>query len=106
MDDRILLPRRVPGFVLRSRTWAMFNINLVKNRAEKSDGFNQLVLPDGHKDLVQALVKTHSKGHRPSQSAADDELKFDLIKGKGKGLIILCHGYVLFEPFLSSEHKK
>ena len=91
-EDRILLPSRVFGFVLRSRTWAALSINLVKDRAVRPDGFNQLVLPRGHKELVQALVETHSRESRSNERPAESGPKFDLVKGKGKGLIILCHG--------------
>ena len=92
VEDRILLPSRVFGFVLRSRTWAALSINLVKDRAVRPDGFNQLVLPRGHKELVQALVETHSRESRSNEQPAESGPKFDLVKGKGKGLIILCHG--------------
>ena len=92
IEDRILLPCRVFGFVLRSRTWAALSINLVKDRAVRPDGFNQLVLPRGHKELVQALVETHSRESRSNERPAESGPKFDLVKGKGKGLIILCHG--------------
>lgn len=92
VEDRLLLPSRVFGFVLRSRTWAALSISLVKDRAVRPDGFNQLVLPRGHKELVQALVETHSRESRSNERAAESGPKFDLVKGKGKGLIILCHG--------------
>lgn len=51
------------------------------------DGFDELILPQGHKDVVRALVKTHARvvptmaelGNREPQR------QFDLVKGKGKG---------------------
>ncbi len=55
------------------------------------DGYNDLVLPDGHKDIVRALVKTHSRVPR-LLSQDNGAREFDLVKGKGKGLIILLHG--------------
>jgi len=65
-----------------------------KIEAGQKDGFEQLVLPLGHKDIVRALVKTHAR-----QIAADgitevkrSQREFDVVKGKGKGLIILLHG--------------
>lgn len=82
-DDKRLLPARVFGFVLRLRTWAALSIRLVKDLPRKQDGFEQLVLPPGHRDLVRALVKTHSRGSREEK-----EHQVDLVKGKGKGLII------------------
>lgn len=91
-DDKRLLPRRVFGFVLRSRTWASISIHLVRDLPIKQDGFDQLVLPDGHRDLVRALVKTHSRGSRPAYGSVETDHQVDLVKGKGKGLIILLHG--------------
>ncbi|KAL8771480.1 MAG: hypothetical protein Q9209_003150 [Squamulea sp. 1 TL-2023] len=90
--NRVLLPGQVFGFVFRSRTWAAFNINLVDDPTPRPDGFGNLVLPDGHADLIKALVKTHSRKPRFTASHIDSEPRFDLVKGKGKGLIILCHG--------------
>ncbi|KAL9037100.1 MAG: hypothetical protein Q9214_005846 [Letrouitia sp. 1 TL-2023] len=91
-DDKRLLPGRVFGFVLRSRTWANMSIHLVRDLPIKQDGFDQLVLPEGHKDLVRALVKTHSRGSRPAYGPVERDHQVDLVKGKGKGLIILLHG--------------
>lgn len=91
-DDKRLLPGRVFGFVLRSRTWANLSIHLVRDLPIKQDGFDQLVLPEGHKDLVRALVKTHSRGSRPAYGPVERDHQVDLVKGKGKGLIILLHG--------------
>lgn len=88
-DYKRLLPGRVFGFVLRSRTWAALSIRLVRDLPSKQDGFDQLVLPPGHKDLVRALVKTHSRGSQPASGPAKEkEHQVDLVKGKGKGLII------------------
>jgi DNA polymerase III delta prime subunit len=53
------------------------------------------VLPRGHKDIVEALVKTHSRGDRPVRDAVGDEhndRREDLVRGKGKGVILLLHG--------------
>lgn len=100
-NDRILLPGRVFGYVLRSRGWAALNMNFIKDRTPKPDGFEHLILPDGHTELIKALVHTHSQERfstTPSNECNESGVsknvmpKFDLVKGKGKGLIILCHG--------------
>lgn len=44
--------------------------------------YSQLVLPEAQKDMVQALVSSHSSKGRNS----------DFIEGKGNGLVILLHG--------------
>ncbi|PWW77821.1 hypothetical protein C7212DRAFT_342460 [Tuber magnatum] len=89
----ILLPERIFGFVLRSRKWTPLDITLMRDVPSRKEGFNSLVLPKGHRDLVEALVQTHSRGSRPTSGTVHDkEHEVDLVRGKGKGLIILLHG--------------
>lgn len=59
------------------------------------DAFDSLVLPPEHRDIVRALVKTHARtkrslGSQPPVPTVQRE--FDIVQGKGKGLIILLHG--------------
>ncbi|KAB2570991.1 Spermatogenesis-associated protein 5-like protein 1 [Lasiodiplodia theobromae] len=98
-DSLILLPYRVYGYVLLSRKWYPLDIDLVKDvplvKDGDDDGFEKLIIPDGHKNIVRALVKTHARG---GNTAGTDNVsqpplrQFDVVKGKGKGLIILLHG--------------
>lgn len=81
-EEKILLPPYVYGFVLRSRRWAMFDIDLIRG-VDYTSGFEDLVLPPGHKETVRALVANHSR---------DGERSMDLVRGKGNGLVILLHG--------------
>ncbi|KAK3319666.1 hypothetical protein B0T19DRAFT_270249 [Cercophora scortea] len=85
-----LLPARVYGYVLFSRKWYPLHVDLIEPvptvQAGEGDGFERLVLPPGHRDIVRALVKTHAR------KAGTAKSQFDLVKGKGKGLIILLHG--------------
>ncbi|KAH6842428.1 hypothetical protein B0I37DRAFT_197161 [Chaetomium sp. MPI-CAGE-AT-0009] len=87
-EEKILLPPYVYGFVLRSRKWAMFDIDLIRD-VDYTSGFEDLVLPAGHKETVRALVASHS---RKTRLSAHGEMTIDLVKGKGKGLVILLHG--------------
>jgi hypothetical protein len=48
--------------------------------------FDQVVIPDRHKQLLLAMIKGHNK-HRKDRNA-----KNDIVEGKGKGLVILLHG--------------
>ncbi|KAI0435671.1 hypothetical protein F4803DRAFT_544743 [Xylaria telfairii] len=78
-----LLPGTVPGFALRNRRWVLLDINLLKD-VEQDNEWKNLFLPKGHQQMVQAMVETH---------ANDKETKgMDLVRGKGKGCIILLHG--------------
>ena len=61
----------------------------------EEDGFESLILPPGHRDIVRALVQTHANPQTTSNSKGPGTLshrQFDIVKGKGKGLIILLHG--------------
>lgn len=90
-EEKILLPPFVYGFVLRSRRWATFDIDLIKD-VDYSRGFKDLVLPPGHKETVRALVTQHSRFSSRIRAAECEERSIDLVKGKGKSLVILLHG--------------
>ncbi|GKZ17709.1 hypothetical protein AbraIFM66951_009615 [Aspergillus brasiliensis] len=100
-DERlILLPPRVYGYVLLSRAWYPLDIDLISDiriiSGDQPDPFDDIVLPDKHRDIVRALVKTHARarGTLGSTETAHTRVKheFDIVKGKGRGLIILLHG--------------
>ncbi|KAI0397613.1 hypothetical protein F5Y17DRAFT_350577 [Xylariaceae sp. FL0594] len=101
--DFLLLPPRVVCFVPQLRDYRWLPVNrltpigsLRKHPAgaedkSQNDGraFDQLVLPDGHKEMVKSLIVQHLRD-KADTSVTDDQ--WDLIRGKGKGLIILLHG--------------
>ncbi|EPE24107.1 P-loop containing nucleoside triphosphate hydrolase [Glarea lozoyensis ATCC 20868] len=90
-EDMMLLSHRIFGFVLRSRKWARLHIDHISPVRRDEKNFERLVLPKGYRSLVRALVETHFK--KPDMNAAEDaRYNVDLVRGKGKGLIILLHG--------------
>ncbi|RAH70577.1 ATP-binding protein [Aspergillus aculeatinus CBS 121060] len=93
-EDLILFPNRVFAFVLKDRKWAVIDLNHVDLDAgadqPRDRGWNSLVLPPGHKQMVHSLVQAHFRHRR--EEALDRNSQADLIRGKGKGLIILLHG--------------
>ena len=90
----LLLPNRVYGFVLRSRRWYFLDIDTIHSVHRRSEGFESLILPQGVARLVEGLVQTHGVRDRKPVTGdeSDSEHQFDLVRGKGKGLIILLHG--------------
>ncbi len=58
----------------------------------EQDNFQKLVLPEGHQDIVQALVETHFKHSSNDVEKPETQHNVDLVRGKGKGLIVLLHG--------------
>jgi hypothetical protein len=93
-DHLMLLPAVVNAFVLRERDTFGVYVDLVKDldgdngesleSLKKQSGFEDLVLPEGHGDIVEALVRTH----RSTRKRRDEESKVqvDLIDGKGEGI--------------------
>ncbi len=91
-EDYLVCPCWVYGYVLRSRKWVKLDVSLVEDIKESGSGFDSLVLPDGHKETLLALVQTHSKGKKLEVGLQAESRQMDLVRGKGKGLIILLHG--------------
>ena len=90
----MLFPVRVIGFVLRDRNWALLDIDKVVEvqPLDSGAGLDALCLPKGHKDTLLAMVRNHSRGTASNEKEPEDQTQFDLIPGKGKGLIVLLHG--------------
>ncbi|KAF7558199.1 hypothetical protein G7Z17_g13 [Cylindrodendrum hubeiense] len=75
-DEKLIMSYRAYGFILRSRKW-------------EENNFDLLVLPKGHREVVESLVTQH---FRDKASISGDTDQVDIVRGKGKGLIILLHG--------------
>lgn len=91
-SDYIICSSWAYGYVLRSRKWVYLNVSLVEDIRQHTGGFESLVLPKGHKDTLLALVETHSRGTKLDEGQKVAERQIDLVRGKGKGLIMLLHG--------------
>ena len=91
-EDLVICQCWVEGYVLRSRKWINLDVTLVKDIQDRQDGFNSLVLPEGHRETLLALVKTHSNSRMLYRGLQKEGKEMDLVRGKGKGLIILLHG--------------
>ncbi|KAK0704490.1 hypothetical protein B0H67DRAFT_498311 [Lasiosphaeris hirsuta] len=90
--EYLIMPSMACGFIMRSRKWGNTDTEaevgkkpMVAERRENA--FDQLVLPPGHKDMVKSLITQHFR----DKESADAESN-DIVRGKGKGLIILLHG--------------
>ncbi|KAK4678794.1 hypothetical protein QC764_500330 [Podospora pseudoanserina] len=110
--DYIIMSMRACGFVLRSRKWAQLDLTYLapphfptasspsasgykppsgpaSHISPPRPAFEQLVLPDGYKDMVLSLIAQH---YRDKQMQNDERDQVDIIRGKGKGLILFLHG--------------
>ena len=99
-DYLMLLPLRVYGYAILNRKWFPLNINMVSDitpdqMQTTSKGYEDLVLPPGHKKLLQAIVKNQVRDPKQTSHEREedsDKFQMDIVKGKGEGLIILLHG--------------
>ena len=100
-DDYVmLLPFRIYGYAMLNRKWFPLNINLISDITPdqvrtSAAGYEDLVLPEGHKKLLQAIVKNQVRDAKQisgGRGEDPDDFQMDVVKGKGKGLIILLHG--------------
>ncbi|KAH6641218.1 hypothetical protein F5144DRAFT_642131 [Chaetomium tenue] len=92
-EDLLLLPDRVFAFVLRTRSWACLEIGKDMHGNQsltdvqlRDEPWENLELPVGHKEIVHALVDSHFSKDKSKN------IQFDLVSGKGNGVIILLHG--------------
>ncbi|KAF5529691.1 aaa family atpase [Fusarium mexicanum] len=111
-DDLLIMSYSVFGFVLRDRSWAnhiakaeldltylthitdSIDDSSTVNDDETEDdktAFGRLVLPTGHKKMVLSLISQHFRNKATQRDKERDE-QVDIVRGKGKGLIILLHG--------------
>ncbi|KLU91598.1 hypothetical protein MAPG_10116 [Magnaporthiopsis poae ATCC 64411] len=105
-DELVIMSYRVFGFVLRSRKWAKLDISHLADvylpAAEKgkdqqggteenrsTTAFDRLVLEEWHRPVILSLIAQH---FRDKKSTVGQREEFDIVKGKGKGLILLLHG--------------
>lgn len=54
---------------------------------QQGDDWKSLVLPTGHREMVQAMVETHTRGSRESvweKQNAKGKVQMDLVQGKGE----------------------
>ncbi|KAI0100561.1 hypothetical protein GGR51DRAFT_351928 [Nemania sp. FL0031] len=93
-EELVVMTYRAFGFVLRTRKWAKLDLTFLKYentdaRNSARNAFERLELPGGHRQMVKSLVTQHFRG-RQATLARDEQT--DLVRGKGKGLILLLHG--------------
>lgn len=93
-EDCALIPRRFYAYSVWERKFLHLDIRSLqpRNTTETELAFSQLQIGLEDKQLIQSLVQSHFD-KRSFQSKHGIELQGqDLIRGKGKGLVILLHG--------------
>ncbi|KAM0496898.1 hypothetical protein ACHAP8_007127 [Fusarium lateritium] len=94
-----LLPHWVPAYFFRIRRHERVYVDQLQD-IDKSDeardsGFENLIIPDGHRDLLLGLVRNLVLDQKPESQHQGDinrSSQIDIVRGEGQGLIILLHG--------------
>lgn len=93
-DDFALIPRRVYGYSVWKRQFFHLNIRSMQQRSTEGAGlaFSQLQVDPDHKQLIKSLIQSHFNKKTFATKHHIELDGQDLIRGKGKGLVILLHG--------------
>ncbi|KAF7337590.1 AAA family ATPase [Mycena sanguinolenta] len=83
-EECLLATNILRGFSFSEKRWFLLFIENFSEVEWNQASFDRLVLPEESKNLLLALVSSHLRG---DNSGFDD-----IIKGKGRGLVILLHG--------------
>lgn len=62
------------------------DLTLLTPATPQLNGFDDLVLPEGYKELLQALVETHARGTSSAWGTSIGSHEVDLVRGKGTTL--------------------
>ncbi|KAF3001036.1 hypothetical protein E8E14_006318 [Neopestalotiopsis sp. 37M] len=92
-DDLALLPKRIFGYALRERKFVVVNVLNVELKFDDGNAnpFDKLQIEKGHKKMMQAIISSYFAKKRLADEMRAP-LSQDLIRGKGKGVVILLHG--------------
>ncbi|KAH0490096.1 hypothetical protein TgHK011_001579 [Trichoderma gracile] len=91
-DNLALLPRRLFAYALWERKFVQVDVRDVTfpEMKDKDRAFESLQISSEHKTLIQSLVYSHFK-KRVNEGSVEIATQ-DLIRGKGKGIVILLFG--------------
>ncbi|KAK2613926.1 hypothetical protein N8I77_000794 [Diaporthe amygdali] len=92
-EDIALLPRRIIGYALWERKFVLLDLNFLDQMAvtARDNAFDKLEIDHLHKRLIQSIVSAHFKS-RDIEKGGKGLGTQDIIRGKGKGLVLLLHG--------------
>jgi hypothetical protein len=94
-SEKLIVTYRVFGFIMRSRKWAQLDLAFL-GPAKGENTFDLLVLPKGHRTMVESLVTQH---YLDMASASDEADEVDIVRGKGTTL-----GHFLSTMVIESLH--
>ncbi|KAL6875816.1 hypothetical protein HDV57DRAFT_510631 [Trichoderma longibrachiatum] len=88
-----ILPKRLPGYVLRERKFALLHVlNFEIHREAEKVNLDAVQMPSEHRRIVRCAVAAHFQKRQRERTQRTTIRGVDLIRGKGNGLVILLHG--------------
>jgi hypothetical protein len=83
--DYLLASPVVLGWAFNEKLWLEFPVSTVEEIVWNEKAFESLVLPESQKEIVRALVESHT-------ASLGSNTIDDIITGKGRGLVSVLHG--------------
>ncbi|ROT43063.1 hypothetical protein SODALDRAFT_327228 [Sodiomyces alkalinus F11] len=90
-DDFALLPPRVFAYALRERKFFPVDVRNVQPVAEQLDAFQYLQIEESHRRMITSLTSAHFR-KKAIEKKTGRIVTQDIIRGKGRGIVILLHG--------------
>ncbi|KAI4681771.1 uncharacterized protein J4E84_007367 [Alternaria hordeiaustralica] len=93
-EDLVLLPRRMFAYAVGDRKFVHIDsryLKPVKQQGKEGEAFGDLQIDNKNKRLIESLLKSHFR-KKKDESEGTEVLSQDLIRGKGRGIVILLHG--------------
>lgn len=93
-EDFMLLPNRLFAYVLRDRKFCQVNVRNVRKLGNSTASpFDSLKIDANHLRIIQSVVTSHfQKKELDGIPEYDSMMEQDLIRGKGRGVVMLLHG--------------
>ncbi|TDZ24191.1 ATP-dependent zinc metalloprotease FtsH [Colletotrichum orbiculare MAFF 240422] len=91
-ENLALLPKRLFGYILRERRFARLDVASVDlSKKQRGATLDDVQMKDSRRRMIRSAVSTHFRGLQMEKRGANP-MDLDVIRGKGKGLVILLHG--------------
>ncbi|PMD29661.1 hypothetical protein L207DRAFT_474815 [Hyaloscypha variabilis F] len=87
-DEFLMMPPKIFGYDFFEKEWVSLSVSNIKPIKWNKQPYEDLVLPEATKNLVKAMVTIRASSIKKMGESAN----FDIISGKGNGLIMLFHG--------------
>jgi hypothetical protein len=92
-DDLAILPKRLLGYVLRERKFARLDVNKFElTKEEDKTTLDNIQMKNEHRTIIRSTVTSHFLTREREKNNITSVYNPDIIKGKGRGVVILLHG--------------